>query len=572
MIRGYFSFVLHCHLPYVLSHGRWPHGADWLFEAASETYLPLVELIDELVEDGISPQLTVSLSPVLCEQLADHRFKDEFETYLDERIAAAQRDQTDFLHEGRARMHSNAADTERRYRHIQELFSTFHRDIPAQFRRLAEAGHIELMTCGATHGYYPLLSREESLQAQTQAALTSHRRHFGMQPRGIWLPECAYRPAGEWTPPVAIEGKRSSFARPGVDEILADNDLDYFVVDSALLPGGLGANLDAASAEMHQSLADRLARGMTVPAGEPQLSPHEVYQICSEDATRSIAVFARDAQTGAMVWSGEYGYPGDADYLEFHKKRDPGGHRYWAVTSRQADLGDKREYIAEMASAKTRVHAGHFVSRVKEILTAQSSRTDSAGILVAPYDAELFGHWWFEGPRFLKEAIALMAREESIALSTLSAHLDRTEKRQTVTVSEGSWGLENTHMVWVNEKNEWTWYLVYEAELVMAQWARTWRDTPQAQTDELTAILKQAAREVMLLSASDWQFLIASEAAVDYVEDRLKEHYRDFKELIHLAERSQTADGLSAEDREFLQSCQAKDHLFDDIDLHWFAR
>ncbi len=572
MTNGYFSLVLHCHLPYVLSHGRWPHGSDWLFEAAAETYLPLIELIDELVQDGIAPRITVSLSPVLCEQLADYRFKDEFLVYLDERIAAAEQDQTDFLHRGRARMHSNAAETEKRYRHVRELFETFLRDLPRQFRRLSDAGYVELMTCGATHGYYPLLSRDESLRAQTRMAIDSHRRHFGTQPRGIWLPECAYRPAGEWTPPVAIQGKREPYARSGVDEILAASGLEYFVVDSALLPGGLSANLDIASAEMHQSLAERLARGMTVTSQTPSLSPHEVFEVKSANAeTPPIGVFARDPQTGAMVWSGDYGYPGDADYLEFHKKNDPGGHRYWAVTSRQADLGAKREYIAEAAEAKTQAHAAHFVSRIKEILAENYESYHSTGILVAPYDAELFGHWWFEGPKFLKTTLQLLTEDDSVELSTLSEHFDRTEERRTVTISEGSWGLENSHLVWINEKTEWTWYLVYEAESVITEWARYYRDHPDSHTTDLTAILNQAAREVMLLSASDWQFLIASDAAVDYVEDRIKEHYSDFKRLMQLAEVCLSEGTLLSGDRQFLHECEQKDNLFRDIDLSWFA-
>jgi len=572
MTSGYFSLVLHCHLPYVLSHGTWPHGSDWLYEAAAETYLPLLQVIDELVSDGVSPRLTVSLSPVLCEQLADRRFRDGFIIYLDNRIDAAERDQSEFLHLGRARMHANAADTERRHRRTRDHFESLLRNIPARFGRLAKAGHIELITCGATHGYYPLLSRDESLQAQTRMAVESHRHHFGIRPRGIWLPECAYRPAGEWTPPVAIRGKREPYVRTGVDQVLAGNSLEYFVVDSALLPGWEGTRPRASSADLHQSLAGRLARGMTVPAEIGHISPHELFQVKSgQEPQRPIAVFARDPQTGAMVWSGEHGYPGDSVYLEFHKKHYPGGHRYWAVTAREADLGAKKEYAAEAANQRAGEHAEHFVTRIREILSEAYQSSGTAGVLVAPYDAELFGHWWFEGPVFLKAALRILSGDQSVQLSTLSEHLDRTPKRQTVTISEGSWGLENTHMVWVTEKNEWTWYLVYEAESVITRWARFWRDHPDRQTDELTAILKQAARELMLLSASDWQFLIASDSAADYAENRVKEHYSDFKRLIQLAQVCLSEGGLLEGDRQFLHECERKDRLFSSIDLNWFA-
>ncbi|MCK4597574.1 DUF1957 domain-containing protein, partial [bacterium] len=93
---GSFTFVLHAHLPYVLAHGRWPHGMDWLTEAAAETYIPLLDALNELIEAGHSPRITLGLTPVLCEQLADEDFKAEFGDYLTQKIAAAEEDYKTF--------------------------------------------------------------------------------------------------------------------------------------------------------------------------------------------------------------------------------------------------------------------------------------------------------------------------------------------------------------------------------------------------------------------------------------------------------------------------------------------
>ena len=96
MSKGHFAFVLHSHLPYVLSHGRWPHGTDWLNEAAAETYLPILRILEELITEGYQPKLTIGFSPVLCEQLSDNSFKEEFVGYLNQKIKAAQHDSEEF--------------------------------------------------------------------------------------------------------------------------------------------------------------------------------------------------------------------------------------------------------------------------------------------------------------------------------------------------------------------------------------------------------------------------------------------------------------------------------------------
>ncbi|HDK36158.1 MAG TPA: DUF1957 domain-containing protein, partial [Bacteroidetes bacterium] len=236
---GYFTFVLHAHLPYVLSHGKWPHGMDWLNEAAAETYLPILTALNELREEGIAPKMSIGITPVLTEQLADESFKTEFESYLHQKIQAAIDDQITFKKYGNLHLHELAVMWEKFYRKtLSDFVGIYHYDLVGAFRELSDAGYLDLITCGATHGYFPLLGLDTSIQAQVKTAVKTHIRHYGKPPRGIWLPEAAYRPRYEWVPPIESALGKKPYLRKGVDEFLSENGIEYFFVDSALLRGG----------------------------------------------------------------------------------------------------------------------------------------------------------------------------------------------------------------------------------------------------------------------------------------------------------------------------------------------
>jgi len=570
--RGYFAFVLHGHLPYVLSHGRWPHGTDWLSEATAETYLPIIRALGGLVAEGYRPKLTMGLSPVLCEQLADDSFKKEFVSYVNTKIKAAQHDSEEFYRYDQPNMLKNSRFWEEFYGLTLEQFEACGRNILKEFKRLQDDGFLEIITCGASHGYYPLLSRDESLQAQTKMAVRSYRRHFGHPPAGIWLPECAYRPRYNWTPPVPIDGRQESYSRKGVDEFLTENALDFFVIDSALLKGGKSIGVYIDRFEALKLLWGQFEKQYRPREEEKDKSPREVYLVSSSpEGKKPTAIFTRDPDTGLLVWSGEHGYPGDGNYLDFHKKRFPGGHRYWAVTSTKSDLADKVEYHSETAFSRVPENAAHFADKVAEVLTGHYENCGEPGILVAPYDAELFGHWWFEGPDFLKTVLKRICENEYVEPTFLSEHLARCQPTKIVSIPEGSWGEGNHHYIWLNEHNEWTWKHIYEAESRMCELARAWRNHPRKQDQELEAILKQAARELMLLSASDWQFLISTFAARDYAELRVSEHYADFKKLAAMARKKMDGIPLDTGEWQFFQDCAERDRLFDDIEIEWFA-
>ena len=566
MTTGYFTFVLHSHLPYVLGHGKWPHGTDWLNEAAAETYIPLLMACDRAVEKGISPKFTIGISPVLCEQLAHRSFINEFNEYLDQKIDAAGADAAEFYRTNQGNYHDLARMWEDYYRDIKSTFNNrYNNDLISEFRRLQDGGHIEIITCGATHGYMPLLSQDVSCQTQVKMAKTSYKRYFGKDPRGIWLPECAYRPGYEWSPPVEVEGLAKSYPRKGVEEFLSENGIEYFFVDSATLKGGKAIGVYIDRFEALKSLWGVFEKQYVPRDEDEEKTPNTVYLVGSTEGKMPVGVFTRDPESSLQVWSGEWGYPGDSNYLDFHKKRFPGGHRYWKVTSPKSDLADKQIYEPGVIEGRIEENASHFVHLVKNILAEHQKNTGKPGILVAPFDSELFGHWWFEGPRFLEKVIEKIGSENEIELSTAGEYYDFAKPSKIVSLPEGSWGEGGYHYIWLNEWTEWTWKHIYADELKMMKLAQRYDNASEMEK----RIITQAGRELMLLSASDWQFLISTWAARDYAENRIAAHHDAFDRLAEMADR---ADSLSDGEREYLADLEKRDDLFPDFDPRWFAR
>jgi 1,4-alpha-glucan branching enzyme len=559
MSAGSFTFVLHSHLPWVLHHGRWPHGVDWLNEAAAETYLPLWRVLHERAQDGRALGVTLGLTPVLCEQLAHPDFHLEFVAYLEQKLAAAAEDRAWFTRSGEPAMAALAARWERFYRaNLEEFMGPHGPNLVARFRRLEERGAIEIITCGATHGYLPLLSSDAAAAGQLRTAVTAHRRHFGRAPRGVWLPEGAYRPAGPWHPP---EGSPApARARHGVEELLDARGLEYFFVDSHLLSGGkpLGVYADRFAALHH---IVREGDGERARAGRLPYRPYRV------GSAGRVACFGRDPVTALQVWSGETGYPGDGAYLDFHKKRFPGGHRYWSVTHPKADLAHKQVYQPDAADARVPEHASHFFGLLERTLGEAARGQDAPPAVCAMFDTELFGHWWFEGPRFVGAVLDRCA-QGGVSAIPAGAMLDRHPPREVVALPEGSWGDGGGHQVWLNDATRWTWPLVHGAEgrfeslvTVCAAGGSSERAEPL-----LERLLNQAGRELLLLESSDWQFLITTFAARDYAELRVTEHAEAFDRLAGLAERRAQGGALSEADETFLAECERRDSLFPDFD------
>ncbi|MHA2273448.1 MAG: DUF1957 domain-containing protein, partial [Candidatus Hodarchaeales archaeon] len=415
---GSLALVLHSHLPYVLYHGTWPHGMSWLNEAAAETYVPLLEVLNRLKEEGYTPHLTIGLSPVLVDQLASNDFISGFYNYLEERLAASKDDRDQFIETGMEHRAYLAKWWETHYSRIIEYFETScNKDIVGSFRKLQDDGVIEIITCAATHGYLPLLGTDKAVHNQIRIGRSVYQTHFGRDPRGLWLPECAYRPRYVWKAPV---GDSEPIERAGVEEFLAEENIDYFIVDSHLLTGGEARGVYVERFGALKMLWQQF-RDQYKPTKDFKGSAYEFFLVDSS-AKKPVAFFVRDPETGLLVWSGEHGYPGDEWYLDFHKKHWPSGNRYWRVTSAKADLADKWDYEPDKVEARLNENASHFKEKTKELLITASEKIKPA-IVCAPFDTELFGHWWFEGPVWLERVLRWVEDDPEISLTTCSDFL-----------------------------------------------------------------------------------------------------------------------------------------------------
>ncbi len=543
MAHRSFCLVLHSHIPYVQGHGSWPHGMDWLFEAAAESYLPLLGTFERLAGEGVPVRASIGFTPVLMEQLAHPDFGPGFEAYLGLKIEAAASDGRRFGQTGHAALGALAGFWQDWYGGLLEAFrGRYGRDILAGFRSLQDRGVIEIVTSAATHGYLPLLARDDSVRQQVRQGRHTCRRRFGREARSFWLPECAYRPGYAWRDP--LDGG-PAYPRRGLDEILADEGLGCFFVDAHLLKGGPA---DGVYVDRFPGLKEiwESSRAARPPAGAgPAPDPYAPHRA----APSGLAFLARDEVSGARVWSRSAGYPGDGAYLEFHKKHFPGGLRYWRVTSDAADLGLKAPYEPVAAAARLDAHADHFVAGLEATLAGREE-----GTVTALYDTELFGHWWFEGPEWLYRVARKLAAS-SVEPGTVSEALERMPPRDAVALPEGSWGQGGFHGTWLNDDTAWIWRKIHRIEDEAA-------GLPAPTEPSGRRLLRQFCREKLLLESSDWPFLISTWSARDYAENRAAEH---FERALTLAGWLRAGRPLDGPEEALLGAFEAEDSLFEEV-------
>ncbi|HEX7010729.1 MAG TPA: 1,4-alpha-glucan branching protein domain-containing protein [Phycisphaeraceae bacterium] len=564
---GSFCLVLHGHLPYVLRHGTWPHGEDWLYEAAAETYLPILAMIDECVFFNAMPKLTMGLTPVLLEQLTHEDFKKGFERYLSDRIDRARQDRREFETPPTSNGHMAYLATrwEEFYTKLLEQFHALGRDIPGAYARRAAAGYVEILTSNATHAYMPLLLEDASIRAQVRAGVASSQRILGFKPTGMWLPECAYRPAGRWTPPIPW-GIREN--RIGIEHLVADEGITHFFLEHHLIE------------RAHSEFVLNDGQWWKVSWDEASQYPGRGWRDVREphgvnsDGTgpARVAAFARDPEPCERVWSGDIGYPADGVYLEFHKKWGPRrGLRYWKITGRKIDLGDKHLYYPDDIPGKLYEHTQHFVNTIKASLRQYRDKTGRHGVVVAAFDAELFGHWWFEGPRFLRDVMLTLHADPDVSLATTAEFLQRHPVDKTVSLPEGSWGEGGDHRVWANDQVNWMWDIEYRCE---STFGRLTSQLPWQTNVQIRELLEKAGRELLLLQASDWPFVVRRGQAVDYGIKRFIQHVSRFECLADLAEKvalhSDYLGQLNEVERFEIQDADLHDVIFPHIDLHWW--
>jgi len=524
--RGLLSLVLHAHLPFIRHpEYRYHLEENWLYEAVAATYLPLLAAFRRLARDNVRFRATMSFSPPLTAMLADGLLRSRTKNALERLVRLGDQE----LQRNAGHHHTLARFYRERFGSLLELYEDIDGDLLGAYRQLSDHGSLELITVGATHGFLPTMREPAARRAQIRVAVDAHSAAFGRAPRGIWLPECGYV--------------------PGVDELLREAGIQYFFVDSH--------GVDNAR--------PRPPHGTAAPVVLPS----------------GVAVFGRDTESSKQVWSADEGYPGDPWYRDFY--RDIGfdlplsvigdfvhpdgirvhtGYKYHRVTGK-VDLADKLYYEPERAAAQVLDHARDFVDK-REAETARLG--DAHGIrpvMVAPYDAELYGHWWFEGPSFIEAVLReLDARGGGVASATPSEILSQVAATEVSAISPSSWGDGGYFAVWIDESNDWIYRHQHAAEERMVALARAHAGT----RDPLVVrALDQAARELLLLQSSDWAFILKGGTAIGYATSRVKAHVARFRRLCSEVEAATI-------DQDWLTDLERRDNLFPNLDFRVYAK
>lgn len=533
----------------------WPHGEEWIHEAIADTYLPLLEALYDLAESGLDYRLTISVTPILVEQLADPLVAEHFIEYAAIRSAWACEDVERFEASGEGQLASLARFYHHRFaRALTSFQDRFNSDLVAALRSLQEAGLVEISTSAATHGYLPLLSRDSSIYGQIRTGVESYRQHFGVDPAAIWLPECAYRPAYMETE------KGVDTVRPGLEEFLAGQQLSVFFSETHAVLGGKPVGKAAGDSigpygEVHR----RYSIEQTTHDSAEKTTTFQPYWVGK--APGEVAVLARNNDTGEQVWSASHGYPGDFWYREFHKKDGKSGLQYWRIGEAGLDLAYKPPYEPDRASEQVEKHAQHFCDLVVDLLTDYENTSGSSGAISAAYDTELFGHWWFEGVTWLKSVLTRLSADERVELRTASGIIDSNHPTTVLQLPESSWGSGGGHFTWDNVDTRWMWPLIHEAEVRMEELVE--------EADKSSAkFLMQAARELLLLQSSDWPFLVTTGQAKEYASERFSEHLDRFNSLADVIQQQQCHE---PESLLMLEQLEERDNPFASIDPEWFS-
>jgi 1,4-alpha-glucan branching enzyme len=434
---GAFTFVLPSHLPYCRKAGRWPHGEEWIHEAAAETYVPLLDALYDLRQEGIRFKLTINLTPVLVEQLADVDIQQHFLLYLAEEIEGATADLERCEAEGEEQLAKLAVFYRDFYSGIERSFlERYDGDLIGAFRRLQDEGYIEIITCPATHGYLPLMDRDSTIYGQLRTAVESYRHYFGRSPRAVWLSECAYRPA--------YINERGEL-RPALEQFLSTLGLTCFFAETHAIEGG--QPVGKAAGEVAIGPYGAVRRHYVIPTSqtaETHGTTYAAYYVVGSEAGLTdppVAVIGRNNRTGQQVLVGRLGLSWDADYREFHKKDPHSGLQYWRVDGAQSrpepegllssGLGRGQGVGPRPALCRPGGGAAGGLPRRQRPLR----------IIASNYDTELFGHWWFEGAvEWIKQVLRQLAANPRVDLTTASEYVFRHEPEEVMAVPESSWG------------------------------------------------------------------------------------------------------------------------------------
>ena len=520
--KGYVSFVLHAHLPFI----HHPESDDyleesWLYEAISECYIPLLTNFQKLVDEGVDFRITMTMTPPLLSMLDNKLLQRKYINYLKKLIELSKKEIKRTEYDERLNRLSHYYYD--RYSNDLHLFKdVYKRNLIEQFKKFQDLGVLEIITCGATHGYFPILYvNEKTVKAQIGVGVQTYERYFGRKPRGIWLPECGYIPEA--------------------DKYLKEFGIEYIITESHGI-------LYADPTPVYGTAA-------------PIVSPG------------GVVAFGRDMESSRQVWSSINGYPGDYNYREFY--RDIGydiqdyeyikpyiahngdrvhtGIKYYRITGD----GDYKDYYdVQWAKDSVERQAGHFFDCRNAQIGHLSQYMHVPPIILCPYDAELYGHWWYEGPYWIYTLFKKIYYDDcNFKLITPSEYIDKYPEIQVCSPCRSSWGANGYSEVWLNQSNDYAHRHLHVAGDRMCELAYLYPDAKGLKKKALN----QCARELLLAQSSDWLFIITNGTMVDYAKKRIKDHIGRFTKLYNQIKENEI-------DEVFLKDISKKDCIFPDID------
>lgn len=500
---GTFCLVLHSHLPWLANHGSWPVGEEWLYQAWAASYLPVLDVLRRLAREGRRRLVTLGVTPVLAAQLDEPYCLDAFHTWLGFWQARAAELA---IHPDRDLSRAGRRESAAATAALGEFEGRWRHGASPVLRELVDADAIEYLGGPATHPFTPLLD-DAVASFGLAVGLDDAQLRLGSRPKGIWAPECGYRPDLEW--------------------LLTGQGIDHLMLDGpTLLHVGAGT-------------------GDAWTIGD---SP--------------VVAFGRDLEVTYRVWSPRRGYPGGPWYRDFHAFHYESGFRPYRVTSPRTSSDEKAPYEADRAAHAASRDADDFVAVVvKRLRDLARDRGGKPAVVVAAYDTELFGHWWHEGPVWLEHVLRRLP-EAGVEVTTLAGAIESCGVAGSFEPAAGSWGSGKDFRVWAGPQVA---DIVEDNDVLQRRLRKLVAACAQDGSASRDPVLDQAARSALLALASDWAFMISKDSAAGYARDRHEAHHADFATLARFLEHAEP-DGHRDSARSAAARVKRADGVFAHID------
>jgi 1,4-alpha-glucan branching enzyme len=520
------SLVLEAHLPYVKEYSTEDNLSltgeeSRFFESVSQTFLPLLEVLDRLENEHIPFRLGLAISPVLIHMLSDEHQIKKYLHYTDKQIEFGEKEMQRTANDEElnklARNYYNKlvdrriAFTERYGKNILKAFDYYRRK-----------GKVEILGSCATNAFLPFISHNaESLQAQMEVPVSGYRRHFGGCPQGFWLPALGWNSA--------------------VEPYLRAYNYIYSIVDSHGLLYG----------------SPLPEKGSFYPVKTPNGSSvfaRDYYSIKEIEKISCDEIFMdSDRDVGYELPSEDVSL-----FLSTDGERHRTGYKYWTHSGGRLDI-----YNQQAASEKVVQYTRQFLEKTIARLKEASLHMNETPLCLYANNADYFGRFWHEGMFFIESLFRLAAEYHDLQFVNLSEYLfkQNLSSFQVVTPEYSSWGESGYAQTWLDASNDWIYRHLARSMERMTELAERFPDD----TGLKERALNQAAREILLAQSSDWPALLYKQDSTEYARTQAENALRNFTTIYE-------ALGSNYISTEWLTNLERRHNIFPNINYRVFRR